>query len=318
MSNRFRIKPADTFIWNQNELLDFLIAHQGNDIVIENGTEGCCAHTVGLYQYLDKFDFKSVTIETSNVLETHPRYLIKLVLPWKFLHVKTAIEDQYHDWNKAFVFGTLFGRPLWHRLGIAAHLYRHHGLISKVGLVADPKNQDRRELFEISQLWYHSPSSFFDFAALSSQLPLIHSSVEQYTPGATLTDGYVSQTKQCYRDFFVDVVAETFTSGNCFFITEKTVRPMLLKKPFIVFGAKDYLLYLRQMGFRTFGDFWNEDYDGYTEGDRYVRILSLIDELASRSVKELEQMHWDMQYTLDHNYQLLQQQKYSVNISTVQ
>ena len=119
---KFRIKPADTFIWNLNELVDFLIKHQHQHIIIENGTEGCCSRTIGLYDWLDKFEFASVTIETSNALETHDWYNIKYKVPWKFLEVSRPIEPSLHIWNQKSIFGTVFGRPLWHRVGIASYL----------------------------------------------------------------------------------------------------------------------------------------------------------------------------------------------------
>ena len=71
------------------------------------------------------------------------------------------------------------------------------------------------------------------------------------------------------------------------------------------------------MGFRTFNDFWNEDYDGYEGKDRYVKILELIDMLAQKSTDELERMYWDMQYTLDHNYNLLLTQTYNKIITEI-
>ena len=310
----FRIKPADNFIWNRAELVEFLVANQTQDIVIENGTEGCCARAVGLYQWLDRFQFSSVTIKTSNPLEHHDRYQIEIVLPWKFAKVSQPIDSQWHTWDRSCVFGTVFGRPLWHRLGIAAHLLANHKHISAVGFTADPKNQDQRELFELTELWQHSPASVQNFAQVFDQLPLYHAEVDPYTPGAHLTDGYVAQTQRIYQHFLIDIVAETFTSGNCFFITEKTMRPMLLKKPFVVMGSVNYLDYLHQMGFRTFGDFWDESYDGFSSAERYSRILALIDQLATKSVDELEAMYWDMQYTLDHNYNLLMSQQYKKTV----
>lgn len=311
----FRIIPADTFIWNLSELVDFLIANQNTAITIENGHEGCCAQSVGLYQWLDKFKFTQVSIDTANILETHPVYNIKHNLAWSFLDVRSAVEPEYHAWNKQFVFGTIYGRPLWHRLALAAHLSAHHADISSVGFVADPADPDRREFFELTQLWQHSPGSVADFVELQKQIPLVHKRIDTYTPGATLTDGFVAQSKQVYQDFLIDIVAETFTTGNCFFITEKTVRPMLLKKPFVVFGSRDYLAYLRQLGFRTFNDFWDEDYDGYDGASRLIKIQQLIDNLAQKPISELEQMYWDMQYTLDHNYNLLMSQTYQTKIT---
>jgi hypothetical protein len=314
---KFRIKPADTFIWNLSELIDFLIAHQNQAIIIENGYEGCCARSIELYKWIDKFKFSSVTIETSNVLEQHDRYNVRLIIPWAFLKVKRPIDQKYHTWNQQTIFGTVYGRPLWHRLGISAHLLTNHSTISCVGCQADPKNQNQRELFELNQLWAHDPLSLVTFANIQHQLPCNHIDIDQYTPGTTMTDGYVQQTERIYQNFFIDIVAETFTSGNCFFITEKTVRPMLLKKPFIIFGSKNYLEYLKQMGFRTFADFWDEDYDGYEGRDRYLKILKLIDNLATKSNQELETIYWDMQYTLDHNYNLLLTQTYNTKINAL-
>ena len=92
---------------------------------------------------------------------------------------------------------------------------------------------------------------------------------------------------------------------------------MWLKKPFIVFGSKDYLLYLRQMGFRTFADFWDEEYDGYETRERYVRILALLDQLSKKSYSELQSMYLDLQYTLQHNYDLLQNQTYTTDLTYI-
>ena len=89
---------------------------------------------------------------------------------------------------------------------------------------------------------------------------------------------------------------------------------MLLKKPFIIFGSKDYLAYLRQMGFRTFSDFWDEDYDGHEGKERFIRIVKLLDQLANKNNSELEQMYLDMTYSLDYNYNLLKEQTYSTQL----
>ena len=90
---------------------------------------------------------------------------------------------------------------------------------------------------------------------------------------------------------------------------------MLLKKPFITFASKDFLAYLRQMGFRTFADFWDEDYDGYEQGDRLRKIYRVIDTISAMSPAQLETMYWDMQYTLDHNYNILMEKKFTRSIT---
>jgi len=113
-------------------------------------------------------------------------------------------------------------------------------------------------------------------------------------------------------------VAETWTVGNTFSPTEKTVRPMLLKKPFIAFSSKNYLCHLRQLGFMTFNNFWNEEYDGYEGRERYIRILQLINDLSKKSKSELNDLYWSMKYTLDHNFNLLVTQQYKTEITCVE
>jgi hypothetical protein len=318
---KFTIIPANEYIWNMSDLTEFLIDHQGQDIEISTNQEGCCCQVIGLYDLLDQFKFNRVTIYTPNPLEKHKKYNIKLVTPWDFLNITHEIEPEFHTWNKTKIFGTLYGRPLWHRIGIVAHLLTYHSEFSLVGCLSDPTDTDRRKLFETNELFKHDLTSFQNFGNIINQLPLHLSSVDTYTPGQLKTDGYVKQTKQVYQNFLIDVVAETFTTGDCFFVTEKTVRPMLLKKPFIIFGSRDYLCYLRQMGFKTFQtptlDFWSEDYDGYEGRERYIRILALIDELAKKSKEELQDLYQAMQPILDHNYNLLQTQSYNTTITKI-
>jgi hypothetical protein len=308
---KFRVISADTFIWNLSELVDFLIAHQHQDIIITNGTEGCCARTIGLYQWLDKFSFKSVVIETSNILESHDRYTISYNVPWKFLEVERSIDQQLQIWNQKSVFGTVYGRPIWHRLGIVSHLLCVHPDISEIGCLGDTTHPDKRKQFELGELWEHDTDSLIKFAQISAGFPYNHTDVDPYTPGATLTDGFVKQTEKVYKNFFIDIVSEAFTSGDCFFVTEKTVRPMLLKKPFITFASKHHLAYLRQMGFETFQKFWHEGYDHADGVNRYQQILQLIDWIARQSRSTLIDMHQRMQPILDHNYDLLMRQNYN-------
>lgn len=314
---KFRIIPANKFIWNLSELVDFLIAHQNQDIIITNGTEGCCARTIGLYQWLDKFKFNSVIIETSNALETHDRYEISFQVPWKFLEVEKSIDQCHHIWNQKSVFGTLYGRPLWHRLGIVSYLMRVHPAISEIGCLGESTHPDKRKQFELLELWEHDADSLIKFAQISAGFPYKHMEVDQYTPGATLTDGFVKQTERVYKNFFIDIVTETFTSGDCFFATEKTVRPMLLKKPFITFASKYHLAYLKQMGFQTFHEFWNEGYDKSDGVNRYQQILQLIDWIAAQPMYTLVDMYQRMQPILDHNYNLLMRRDYDTTITKI-
>ena len=73
----------------------------------------------------------------------------------------------------------------------------------------------------------------------------------------------------------------------------------------IVMGSAGVLMYLRRMGFKTFWEFWDEDYDGYSEQARYKKIVELINNISKKSNNDLMEMYNRMQPILDHNYNLL-------------
>ena len=74
---------------------------------------------------------------------------------------------------------------------------------------------------------------------------------------------------------------------------------------------------MRQMGFQTFYQFWDEDYDGYEGKERYIRIQKLIDEIGKQTPEQLENMYRSMQPILEHNYNLLKTQSYIKTITLI-
>jgi hypothetical protein len=64
-----------------------------------------------------------------------------------------------------------------------------------------------------------------------------------------------------YNQCAIDVVLETLFDDDRLHITEKTLRPIACRKPFILVGTQGSLKYLQQYGFKTFGHYINEDYD---------------------------------------------------------
>ena len=319
--NTFFLNLTDGFIWNYDELLKFLIENQKTPIKIHTNSEGACLTSAGLYQLLDAFSFKSVNITTSNAIEAHDQYQIEIYLPYKFLKIPNNIDyAQFHMWNANKVFGVIYNRPSWARIGLAGYLGLNFENKTALNFRANPHDIDSRKFFDIQQLFEIDPVSANDFLKIIDKFPCQFETVDGYTTGAS-TQEHTDQLTKFYKDFLIDIVVETFVTGQTFSPTEKTVRPMLLKKPFIIFGPRNYLYYLHQLGFKTFHtptmDFWSEDYDGYDGQERYIKILLLIDELAKKSREELQELYQAMQPILDHNYNLLQTQSYNTTIAQI-
>jgi hypothetical protein len=83
-----------------------------------------------------------------------------------------------------------------------------------------------------------------------------------------------------YPKFKIEIVAETYCLGECFFPTEKTVRPIVGGKPMLIYGPKHFLRRLRELGFRTWGDHWDESYDRLEGPDRWHAMFRVIKEIS--------------------------------------
>ena len=314
--NRFTLNLNDTLIWNYKEFLSFLVNRQGQHITIETHAEGVCLSSLGVYDILDMFNFLSVTIVTDNVVETHSKYNIALIKQrFRFLQVPPDTNySQYQHWNKNTVYGAFYNRPTWSRIGLASHLLACYPAQSTVNVRYNPSSEDQRRYFELDKLFLAHPESVKNFMSIYTQLPKQLEDTDGYTCGVT-TQVHTDQLAKFYPNFLIDIVSETFITGRTFFPTEKTIRPMLLKKPFIVMGPTSFLIHLRQLGFKTFNNFWDEGYDGHEGLHRYIKILDLIDTIANKSTIELEDMYTRMQPILEHNHNLLITCGYSTEVT---
>lgn len=79
-----------------------------------------------------------------------------------------------------------------------------------------------------------------------------------------------------YRDVSIDVVCETNTTADTFFVTEKTFRPIAYGKLFLVVGSPEFEHNLKRMGFDIFDDIIDKSYDsesGYMRVDAVFKSL---------------------------------------------
>lgn len=313
--NHFVVQCVNDKIWNLTELVRYLADNCGKQISIGINPEATDLTCLGLYDILDQFDFEQVTIVTNNPLEQHSKYQVSNQSFRYFLSDYHKIDPALHTWNQSKIFMAMYGRPTAARLGIAAHLLEHHASRSHIHFSygTDP---DELQMFELDKLLTYDIHSVEPVGRLINSMPVQIASNDNYT-NIGYNFAQESTLTNKYADILVDVVGETFVQGQTFLPTEKTTRPMLLKKPFVAFASENYLDYLHQLGFKTFCNYWDETYDGYQGRERYLRILKLIDSLAQLSTQQLVDMYTDMQPILDHNHNLLQTQSYHTKVTQI-
>ena len=88
-----------------------------------------------------------------------------------------------------------------------------------------------------------------------------------------------------YNDTKYSLVAETNDTNDEIFMTEKIWKPIIAQQPFVVHGNYLYLQRLREMGFKTFSNHFDESYD--LELDKGKRIDKIVD-----TCQDLLTMNW--------------------------
>jgi len=104
------------------------------------------------------------------------------------------------------------------------------------------------------------------------------------------------------RSDLIHVVAETLFSTSKIHLTEKIFKPMVMRQPFILFGAAGSLAYLRRYGFKTFADIWDESYDDELDHDKRLHlIIDLINQLADMPQLQFNQLFSRCRQIVEHN-----------------
>jgi len=96
-----------------------------------------------------------------------------------------------------------------------------------------------------------------------------------------------------YNNSHYSIIAETSTTNNYNFYTEKIAKPLISKRPFVVFAGKNYLKNLKLLGFKTFNNIINESYDTIdNDYDRYEKAWAEVEKLTAHNpitvLKEIE------------------------------
>lgn len=309
----FIVEGVNDKIWNLPELISYLAKNTHGQIDLEINPEAICFENLGLYNLLDCFEFDQVILRTSNPLERHDKYHIVYDQDRAFLEQQPNVPTSVLTWTGNKKFLANYHRPTASRLGLAAYLFSHYKEQSLIHFNY-ATDLDHLELFEFDKLALLRSDSLGEVSALLPNMPLHgydNPNVDERMRWPE-SDYARDNNLLMYKDIFVDIVSEAHVAGTTFYCTEKTVRPMWCRRPFIVFASRNYLDHLHQMGFLTFNDFWSEEYDGYEGRDRFLKILQVIDTISNMSTADLQDMYKRMQSVLEHNHNLLTTQTYKL------
>lgn len=132
--------------------------------------------------------------------------------------------------------------------------------------------------------------------------PLTDSVKSSLIPGSS--NDPTSRFQSDFFQFFgLDIVTETLFNHPYPYITEKTMRPITSKRPFIVLGAAGILSLLQQKGFKTFNSIIDESYDDILDySDRFDAVCASIDKFVSQPIEKIKQDVESVIDILEHNF----------------
>lgn len=192
----------------------------------------------------------------------------------------------------------------FHRIILVAELIKE-GLFEK-GIISFRKIETKNL---IEKFTYHERLDLIDSVdKLEKLTPLeLEYDLMKENPVYKLTNEHHEHT-------FLSLVTETITQlevkgkfesspiNTPIFFSEKTWKPISIGQPFIILASKGHLDFLKKLGYKTFSNWWSEEYDNID--DVHIKIKLIIEELqrlSKLSVGSLKDMRLEMNEVLKHN-----------------
>lgn len=151
-------------------------------------------------------------------------------------------------------------------------------------------------------------SGFLDSVQDEQQKIIDHAVNQQEYANTTLPykNHFVSQSISpvIMQNSWFSVVGETVPSNECFFVTEKTAKPLLSGRPFIMLGGRHYLKQLREQGFKTFHPVIDESYDEIA--DHELRVRSAFASFKRLSKANPHEITNKLMPIIKHNQEIMQ------------
>lgn len=209
---------------------------------------------------------------------------------------RNVYEDTLSD-SKPYMFDAMLGARRPHRDWVMLAMTRSGLLNSTVttyrsgfpGEVIDQQSQEFAEKFQGTELnWpYVSPNLNPEW-----EVPNVSNKISCITPNGI------------YKNTWYTLTCETLSTGQTFYLSEKTVKAMFNKRIFVVFGPQNFLANLRKLGFETFGSVIDESYDQEPLDDvRYSKAMLQVMRLAW--LENPSEIYRSLQSMLDRNYERL-------------
>lgn len=244
-------------------------------------SEAPCLHRIGLVTLLEQLaiDPKRVRVTRwSNAITDVPYRVQNPCRVSYFFWRSKLYQHNLGIKEPQYEYAVFCGRRTWARCGIVYDAFRYLGARCLFSLMStdvplpwcrvsqgiDLESNEPWLDRDGQHWWQHCPLSSLDNSCVSDQYKEAGSDHSLNT--SLLTH---------YDRFSIEIVMETYCKGNTFFPTEKTVRPLAAGKAMLIYGPKNFLARLQDLGFRTWHHCWDESYDQLEGPARWHAMLQI-------------------------------------------
>lgn len=136
-----------------------------------------------------------------------------------------------------------------------------------------------------------------------SKLPLI---IDGETDIGRMCGDFDRAAQNFYHNSLISIITETNFDAEYLTATEKTWKPAKEKHPFIIVGVEGALRAMRNFGFQTFNEFWDESYDDEKDpGLRLHKIVEVCKYIGSWSDEKILDFKSKVKPIVEHNFTIL-------------
>lgn len=209
-------------------------------------------------------------------------------------------EKLFLSWNRRFREHRISMALALDKFGLVDRSYMSMGLVHPENAYSEfPKSIGEFNYYYLSGLGVTDE----DVARFRSKLPLV---LDGETDTVKMCQDFDDKNRPYYQNSLVSIVTETNFDALEVTLTEKSFKPSKEKHPFIIVGAAGTLKAIRDMGYKTFSEFWDESYDTCLDPrERLTRLINTCNYIASWDDEKIRDFRRRVKPILDHNYERL-------------
>lgn len=244
-------------------------------------------------------------------INTHTNSLIAIDCLTEGLHSKTVF-DQYNKTNKYLIFSNGTWDKQFHKFDFEYEIMYHKFFLFEM---CDTYHTPNRFCFYLDKEYKFGVKPYLFISTIGNVRPERDLLVDQLTSNLktkkfllrysgqdingfgnkdviTIAPGefdpYISLSKKHFhtisqslpialfnQGYFNLTVETDLTLTNEFFLTEKTIKNLIVGMPFVIVSTQHFLKHLRALGFETYSTLWDESYDDVE--DYQSRVAKIVD-----------------------------------------